>query len=94
ITGIAAEAIRDLARRLVSGRSLITVAHALQRAQYGEQPVWMAAVLAAMTGQIGLPGGGYNYALGAMGHTGRRVNAVPLPTMPQGRNGVSDFIPV
>ena len=94
VTGIAAETTRELARKLVSGRSLITVAHALQRAQYGEQPVWMAAVLAAMTGQIGLPGGGYNYALGAMGHTGRQVNAVPIPTMPQGRNGVSDFIPV
>lgn len=94
LTGIAAGTIRELARKLVSGRSLITVAHALQRAQYGEQPVWMAAVLAAMIGQIGLPGGGYNYGLGAMGHTGRRVNAVPIPTMAQGTNGVSAFIPV
>lgn len=94
ITGVDAGTIREIARRLVGGRSLVTVAHALQRAQYGEQPVWMAAVLAAMVGQIGLPGGGYNYALGAMGHTGRRVNAVPIPTMPQGSNGVRDFIPV
>ncbi len=94
ITGVDVDTIREIARRLVGGRSLITVAHALQRAQYGEQPVWMAAVLAAMVGQIGLPGGGYNYALGAMGHTGRRVNAVPIPTMPQGSNGVKDFIPV
>ena len=54
----------------------------------------MGAVLAAMLGQIGLPGGGYNYALGALGHTGRRPNAVPIPTLPQGKNGVSDFIPV
>lgn len=29
-----------------------------------------------------------------MGHTGRRVNAVPIPTMPQGSNGVKSFIPV
>lgn len=94
ITGIDEQTIKEIARRLVGGRSLITVAHALQRAQYGEQPVWMAAVLAAIIGQIGLPGGGYNYALGAMGHTGRRVNAVPIPTMDQGRNGVADFIPV
>ena len=86
--------IVDLARRLPRGRTLITVSHSLQRAQYGEQPVWMGAVLAAMLGQIGLPGGGYNYALGALGHTGRRLNAVPIPTLPQGRNGVSDFIPV
>lgn len=94
ITGVKAATIREIARRLVGGRSLITVAHALQRAQFGEQPVWMAAVLAAMVGQIGLPGGGYNYALGAMGHTGRRLNAVPIPTMPQGSNGVAEFIPV
>ena len=94
LSGIDADSIRDIARALVRERSLITVAHSLQRAQYGEQPVWAAAVLAAMVGQIGLPGGGYNYALGAMGHTGRRVNAVPIPTMPQGINPVGDFIPV
>ena len=73
ITGIAADTIVGLARRLPRGRTLITVSHSLQRAQYGEQPVWMGAVLAAMLGQIGLPGGGYNYALGALGHTGRRL---------------------
>ena len=79
----------SLARRLPRGRTLITVSHSLQRAQYGEQPVWMGAVLAAMLGQIGLPGGGYNYALGALGHTGRRPHAVPIPTLPQGKNGVA-----
>jgi biotin/methionine sulfoxide reductase len=47
-----------------------------------------------MLGQIGLPGGGYNYALGALAHTGRRANAVPSAGMPQGRNGVRAFIPV
>jgi len=94
LSGIGAETIREIARLLTTSRSLITVAHALQRAQYGEQPVWAAGALAAMVGQIGLPGGGYNYALGAMGHTGRRINAVPIPTMPQGTNPVSEFIPV
>ena len=87
IVGIPAAEIVDLARRLPRGRTLITVSHSLQRAQYGEQPVWMGAVLAAMLGQIGLPGGGYNYALGALGHTGRRLNAVPIPTLSQGKNG-------
>jgi len=94
ITGISAGTILDLARRLPRGRTLVTVSHSLQRAQYGERPVWMGAVLAAMLGQIGLPGGGYNYALGALGHTGRRLNAVPIPTLPQGKNGVREFIPV
>ena len=39
-----------------------------------------AIVLAAMLGQIGLPGGGFAYALGAIAYYGRRVNAVPVPT--------------
>jgi len=94
ICGIPAGDIVALARAMAGRRTLITVAHALQRAEHGEQPVWMAMVLAAMLGQIGLPGGGYGYALGTMGHYGRREVAVPLPTLPQGRNGVSDFIPV
>ena len=54
----------------------------------------MGVVLAAMLGQIGLPGGGYNYAPGALGHTGPRPDGLPIPTLPQGKNGVSDFIPV
>ena len=31
---------------------------------------------------------------GAIGYYGRRVNAVPVPTLGQGRNAVADFIPV
>jgi biotin/methionine sulfoxide reductase len=94
ITGVAAETIRSLAHRLHGRRALVVVSHSLQRAEHGEQPVWMGAVLAAALGQIGLPGGGYAYSLGAIAYCGRRKNAVPLPTLPQGRNGVSDFIPV
>jgi biotin/methionine sulfoxide reductase len=94
ITGVSAETIAALARRLAGKRTLVVVAHSLQRAEHGEQPVWMAAVLAAMLGQIGLPGGGYYYSLGALGHTGRRANLVPFPGLPQGKNGVRDFIPV
>jgi biotin/methionine sulfoxide reductase len=94
ITGLEADAIRALARRLHGRRALIVVSHSLQRAAYGEQPIWMGAVLAAALGQIGLPGGGYGYALGAIAYYGRRYNAVPMPTLPQGRNGVRDFIPV
>ena len=71
----------------------MTVAHALQRAEHGEQPVWAGAVLAAVLGQIGLPGGGYNYALGTLAHYGRRTVAAGLPVLPQGRNGVEAFIP-
>lgn len=94
ITGVPAEAIRDLAHRLHGKRTLVVVSHSLQRAQHGEQPVWMGAVLASVLGQIGLPGGGYAYALGAIGYYGRCFNAVPTPTLSQGRNAVTDFIPV
>lgn len=94
ICGIAADTITTLARRLAGRRALITVSHSLQRAEHGEQPVWMGMVLAAALGQIGLPGGGYAYSLGAIGYYGRRVNAVPGPTLGQGRNGIADFIPV
>jgi len=94
ISGVSSDTIRSLARRLHNHRALIVVAHSLQRAEHGEQPVWMGAVLAAALGQIGLPGGGYAYALGAIGYYGRRYNGVPAPTLSQGRNGVSDFIPV
>jgi biotin/methionine sulfoxide reductase len=94
ITGLSADSIIALARRLPGRRVLITVAHSLQRAEHGEQPVWMGAVLAAMLGQIGLPGGGYGYGLGAIGYYGRCANRVSGPTLPQGRNRVADFIPV
>ena len=94
ICGIDAGRIAALARQAAEGRTLVTVAQSLQRAEHGEQPVWMGAVLAAMLGQIGLPGGGYNYALGSLAHYGRQQNAVPLPTLSQGTNGVKDFIPV
>ncbi|MBP2549279.1 biotin/methionine sulfoxide reductase [Neorhizobium galegae] len=94
ITGVSAEEIIALARQLSAKRSVIVVAHALQRAEHGEQPVWMGMVLAAALGQIGLPGGGYAYALGAIAYYGRRANDVPIPTLLQGRNAVRDFIPV
>ena len=94
LCSIPSETIRGLARRMAAKRTLITVAWSLQRAQYGEQPYWMAATLAAMLGQIGLPGGGIGYGYGAIGGIGvpqKRLNGM---TLPQGKNPVSDFIPV
>jgi biotin/methionine sulfoxide reductase len=94
ITHIDADTIVALARRLPGRRALFTVAHSLQRAKHGEQPVWMAAVLSAMLGQIGLPGGGFGYAMGAIANYGRQYNAVPIGGLPQGKNDVTEFIPV
>jgi biotin/methionine sulfoxide reductase len=94
ICGIPADTIAQLARDAAGTRTLISMAHSLQRAEHGEQPVWMAVVLAAMLGQHGLPGGGFNYALGSIAHYGKRNAAVPIGSLPQGRNTVADFIPV
>ncbi|MGI4954460.1 MAG: molybdopterin-dependent oxidoreductase [Janthinobacterium lividum] len=94
ITGVPAEAIAALARSLSGRRALVVVSHSLQRARFGEQPVWLGMVLAAALGQIGLPGGGYAYGLGAIAYYGRRSNAAPTPTLPQGKNGLRAFIPV
>ena len=62
ICGVPAERIRELARLMVGNRTQIMVGWAIQRQQHGEQPYWMAAIIAAMLGQIGLPGGGISYS--------------------------------
>ena len=62
ICGISAERIRELARLMAGNRTQIMVGWAIQRQQHGEQPYWMIAVIAAMLGQIGLPGGGISYS--------------------------------
>ena len=94
ICGLPADQITGLARRAAGRRALITCSQSLQRAEHGEQPVWMAVVLAALLGQIGLPGGGFAYALGSTSNTGKPPLAVPLPTLPIERNSIADFIPV
>ena len=94
LTGISPEKTRALARRMATTRTLITVAWSLQRAEHGEQPYWMSAVLAAMLGQIGLPGGGVGYGYGAIGGIGKDFRPIGGMTLPQGGNRVADVIPV
>lgn len=94
ICGLSAEVIRTIARQAAGKRALVTCAQSLQRAEHGEQPIWMGVVLAAMLGQIGLPGGGFVYAMGSLANIGKPALSVPLPTLPQGRNPVQDLIPV
>ncbi|PKF76642.1 trimethylamine-N-oxide reductase TorA [Vibrio sp. vnigr-6D03] len=61
ICGVEADKIREFARMLVSGRTQILFGWCIQRQEHGEQPYWAGAVVAAMVGQIGLPGGGVSY---------------------------------
>jgi biotin/methionine sulfoxide reductase len=68
----------------------------LQRAEHGEQPPWMSVALAALLGQIGLPGGGFGFGYGSTQRVGEgpAMPGIGLPTLPQGHNPVRDFIPV
>jgi biotin/methionine sulfoxide reductase len=79
---------------MAAERTLITLAWSLQRGDHGEQPYWMAAVLAAMLGQIGLPGGGVGYGYAAESGVGNPVRRMSGLSLPQGSNAVESFIPV
>ncbi|MBI3457492.1 MAG: molybdopterin guanine dinucleotide-containing S/N-oxide reductase [Candidatus Rokubacteria bacterium] len=94
LSGIAAGTVRALARRMAAKRTLINVNWSLQRAEHGEQAPWMAVTLAAMLGQIGLPGGGFGLGYGSMGYVGRAPLRVRPPALPPGENPVRPFIPV
>ncbi len=94
ICGVAADDMRALARRMATTRTLITVAWSLQRGEHGEQPYWMSAVLAAMLGQIGLPGGGVGYGYGAIGGVGKSLIGLRGMTFSQLSNPVETVIPV
>ncbi|MDQ0377896.1 biotin/methionine sulfoxide reductase [Amycolatopsis thermophila] len=94
LTDIPASDIVDLARRMASHRTFITVTWSLQRIEHGEQPVWAAIALAAMLGQIGLPGGGFGHGYGSMGDTGDIGPDFRVPYLSQGVNPVRQFIPV
>jgi biotin/methionine sulfoxide reductase len=94
ITGIPAPRIAALAREMAGTRTMLSIAWSLQRAHHGEQSFWSAATLAAMLGQIGLPGGGIGVAYGPTNSAGSPHARFAGPTLPQGENRVRDFIPV
>ncbi len=88
LSEIAADDIRALARRMAAKRTLINTTWSLQRAEFGEQPPWMALALSAMTGQIGLPGGGYGFGYGSVQRMGEGhlAEGFGLPGLGQGAN--------
>lgn len=94
ISGLAAATIRDLALRMAATRSMVTVSWSLQRADHGEQPLWAAIALAAMLGQIGLPGGGFAFGYGGANRIGQAAHEFSFPALDQGRNPVRTLIPV
>ena len=94
ICGLPAAVPVSLARRMAAHRTIVTVSWSLQRVRYGEQAPWMGLTLAAMLGQIGLPGGGFGHGYGSQNELGMAPLRCGLPTFPQGVNPVSTFIPV
>ncbi len=94
ICGLPADDLVALARRMAAGRTIVTVSWSLQRVRHGEQAPWMGFTLAAMLGQIGLPGGGFGHGYGSMNEPGLAPLRFGLPSLPQGPNPVRTFIPV
>jgi biotin/methionine sulfoxide reductase len=96
-SGIPAKKIQSVARALAKKKSIIGISWSLQRSEHGEQSYWMATVLAALVGQIGLPGRGIAYGYGSVhniGFAGRHLPNYKMGSFPQGENPVQKFIPV
>ena len=93
-SSVPAERLKDLARQMAAERTLICTSVGLQRADHGEQPLWMTVVLAAMLGQIGLPGGGFGIGYGGDASIGTTDRPFRWPSFPQGINPVETFVPV
>src|SRR5262249_24386717 len=93
LSGIPAATIRRLARRMATKRTLINANWSLQRIEHGEQAPWMVVTLAAMLGQIGLPGGGFGSGYGSLGYVGREPLRSHPPALPQRANPVRAAIP-
>ena len=93
ITTVPADDIRKLARRMAKGRTMLMSGWAIQRQDHGEQPYWMLVTLAAMLGQIGLPGGGfglsYHYANGGS----LTAKHASLGGIDAGENAVKEQVP-
>ncbi|QBF31367.1 molybdopterin-dependent oxidoreductase [Thalassococcus sp. S3] len=93
ITGINAKRIRALADRCARTRTQFAGSWAIQRAQHGEMPYWAITAFAAMTGQIGLPGGGVGFSW-HWGQGGALFAQARAPGgLPQGRNRVVGICP-
>jgi biotin/methionine sulfoxide reductase len=95
ICEVDASVIRSLCDRMVAQRTLLSMSWSIQRADHGEQPCWALVGLAAVLGQIGLPGGGFGLGYGAVNGIGApRLDNIPRPRIPLGRNAVTAHVPV
>ncbi|MDN3684549.1 molybdopterin-dependent oxidoreductase [Vibrio sinaloensis] len=92
ICGVSAKQLEVLAEIFSSNRTMLMAGWGIQRQQYGEQRHWMLVTLAAMLGQIGLPGGGfgfsYHYSNG--GNPSRDAGVLPAMSASLGATAGSD----
>jgi biotin/methionine sulfoxide reductase len=58
------EAIRSLARRIATSRTVVNASWSVQGQRHGEQTYWAGVALAAVSGSMGRPGGGFAAGLG------------------------------
>ena len=72
---------------------MISMAWSLSRHQHGEQPYWMGITLAAMLGQIGLPGTGIGLGYGVENKVGKNVAGKYLGHFPRPPNPANSRIP-
>lgn len=94
IADVPADTIRQLARDTAANRTMLTATWSLQRADHGEQPFWALIALAAVIGQIGLPGGGFAFGYGSIGGPGTPNSVLPTPSLGTGVNPINLSIPV
>ncbi|TKF65087.1 molybdopterin guanine dinucleotide-containing S/N-oxide reductase [Vibrio sp. F13] len=92
VCGVSAKQIELLADIFSSNRTMLMAGWGIQRQQFGEQRHWMLVTLAAMLGQIGLPGGGfgfsYHYSNG--GNPSRDAGVLPAMSASLGAVAGSD----
>ncbi|MGO1617413.1 MAG: molybdopterin guanine dinucleotide-containing S/N-oxide reductase [Oceanisphaera sp.] len=90
ISGVPAKQIALLADIFSNNRTMLMAGWGMQRQQYGEQPHWMITTLAAMLGQIGLPGGGFGFSYHYSNGGNPARDAGILPSISSTIGSVSD----
>ncbi len=71
--------LNSLADQIEHGCVMLTATWSLQRAHRGEQPYWALIALAAILGQIGLPGGGFSFGYGSLNAVGQGARKGQVP---------------